>query len=234
MPPRGRGWYWQREASGRAVSALVVGDGSGRAAVLGTSEQRPACLPGRRFRFGGAVAPARLTAGPLARLAEAAAALAEHHGVRGLASVDALVAGDRVAVLEINPRPGASLDAYEQAYAVNLFDLHRRACGGNLPEASLEPRRAAGSKIVHAHGTVHVPAGFVWPDWAADRTPALTRVRAGGPICTVLVQAGDAVAVWELLAARAEALHAALGRAMACAAASGRGRRAQRVGMGAP
>jgi uncharacterized protein len=234
-PPRGRGWYWQREARGRAVSALVVGDGSAGAALLGTSEQRPASLPSRRrFRFGGAVAPARLTAGALARLGEAAAALAKHHGVRGLASVDALVAGDRVTVLEINPRPGASLDAYEQAYAVNLFDLHRRACGGNLPEAPLEPRRAAGSRIVHAHGTMRVPTGFIWPDWAADRTPALTRVRAGGPICTVLAQAGDAGAVWELLAARAEALHAALDRAMACAAAGSRGRRAQRVGMGAP
>jgi uncharacterized protein len=234
LPPRGRGWYWQREARGRAVSALVVGDGSGGAAVLGTSEQRPASPPGRRFRFGGAVAPARLTAEALARLAEAAAALAKHHGIKGLASVDALVAGDRVTVLEINPRPGASLDAHELACAVNLFDLHRRACGGSLPEAPLEPRRAAGSRIVHAHRTLRLPPGFAWPDWAADRTPALTRVRAGGPICTVLAQAGDAGTVWELLAARADALHAALDRATACAAAASREGRARQVGVGTP
>jgi predicted ATP-grasp superfamily ATP-dependent carboligase len=234
LPPRGRGWYWQREARGRAVSALVVGDGSGGASVLGTSEQPPASLPGRRFRFGSAVAPARLTAGALARLSEAAAALAARHSIKGLASVDALVAGDRATVLEINPRPGASLDAYEQAYGVNLFDLHRRACGGSLPKAPLEPRRAAGSRIVHAHRALRIPPGFVWPDWAADRTPALTRVREGGPICTVLAQAGDAGAVWELLAARAEALHAALDRAIACAPAASRGHHAQRAGIGAP
>jgi predicted ATP-grasp superfamily ATP-dependent carboligase len=234
-PPRGRGWYWQRETRGRAVSALVAGHGSSGAAVLGTSEQQPGSLPGRRrFRFGGAVAPARLTAGALARLAEAAAALAERHGVKGLASIDALVVGDRVTVLEINPRPGATLDAYEQAYAVNLFDLHRRACEGSLPKAPLEPRHAAGSRIVHAQRTVRIPPGFVWPDWAADRTPALTRVRAGGPICTVLAQAGDAGAIWELLAARAEALHAALDRAIACAAAVSDGRRAQQTGIGTP
>ena len=52
------------------------------------------------------------------------AALATHYRLRGLASVDALVAGDSVTVLELNPRPGGSLDAYGAPLASICFAVH--------------------------------------------------------------------------------------------------------------
>ena len=76
-------------------------------------------------------------------LEQAALRLAEHYRLRGLASVDALVAGDAVTVLELNPRPGGSLDAYGSALGVNLFALHVAACrGGSLPEPDGAERAA--------------------------------------------------------------------------------------------
>jgi predicted ATP-grasp superfamily ATP-dependent carboligase len=201
-PPRGHGWYWQHRAQGRPVSALVIGNGSA-ARLLGCSEQWAAPLPGRRFRFAGTLAPATLSPVAGAGLAAAAVALVQHHGMVGLVSVDALVAGDTVTVLELNPRPGASLDAYAQALGLDLFGLHRAACAGRLPSAPSAGDRAAGSLIVYARRTVTVAADFVWPAWCADLSPSGTRIAAGGPIATVLAEGRDPLAVRALLAARA-------------------------------
>lgn len=201
-PPRGLGWYWQRWAPGRPVSALVVGNGSA-ARVLGCSEQWAAPHPGRRFRFAGTLAPATVSPVARARLASAAEALVRHHALVGLVSVDALVAGDAVTILELNPRPGASLDAYAEALGLDLFGLHRAACAGHLPPAPAPGDRAAGSLIVYARRAVTVAAGFDWPDWCADLSPPGTRIAAGGPIATVLAEGHDPLAVRALLAARA-------------------------------
>ena len=200
--PCGRGWYWQRRAPGRPVSALVVG-ARGVARVLGCSEQWSARLPGRRFRFAGAAAPARLPAGAQAYLEATAARLVEHFGLVGLCSVDALVADEAVSVLEVNPRPGAALDASAGALGLDLFAVHVAACrGGGLAEVP-RPLGAAGSEIVYAERATQVPAGFVWPEWAADRSPPGTRIARHGPICTVRAEGSDPAAVRGLLASRA-------------------------------
>jgi uncharacterized protein len=128
------------------------------------------------------------------------------HGIRGLASVDALVQGDEVVVLELNPRPGASLEAYGRAHAVNLFRAHREACAGRLAGALPPASAVAGSAIVYAERQVRIPAGFPWPGFAVDRTPCGTPLRAGAPVCTVLAEADDASAVRALLADRGRAV----------------------------
>lgn len=206
--PVGRGWYWQRAAPGRPVSALVAGDGA-RARLLATSRQWAAPGHRRRFRYGGAVVPASLSATAAARLEAAARALTEAFAVQGLASVDALVAGDEVAVLELNPRPGAAFEACELALGVNLFGVHVAACQGELPAAAAVGS-AAGCAIVHARRGVTVPAGMAWPAWVGDRSPPGTAIRAGGPVCTVRAIAGDAPTVRALLAERTETVWAAM------------------------
>lgn len=205
--PRGRGWYWQRRVPGEPVSALVVGDGV-HARVLGFSAQW--AQPGRRFRFAGAAAPAALTAVARDGLADAAARIAADHGLLGIGSVDALVAGDIVSVLELNPRPGASFDAYERAFGLNLFRLHRDAVAGRLPEPA-SPVGAAGTAIVRAPAALHVPTAFAWPAWTADRTPGGTLVPAGAPLCTVIAGVGDVAEVRPALAAHERRILAILG-----------------------
>ena len=207
--PRGRGWYWQRWARGTPVSALVLANGSG-ASVLAFARQLLAPRPGRRFRFGGVVAPAAISAVAREWLGQAALAIARSFRLRGLASVDALVADDAVQVLEVNPRPGGSLDAHGAALGVDLFGLHVAACRGDpLPEG-LAPRMAAGSLIVYAERGLVVPASFAWPDWAADRPPVGTVIPAGAPVCTVLARDGDPDAVAVALHERGRWVRAAM------------------------
>jgi predicted ATP-grasp superfamily ATP-dependent carboligase len=201
--PHGRGWYWQWRAGGRPVSALMLGSH-----VLGLSEQWAAPRRGQRFRYAGAVTPAGLAPRARDRLLEAATRLAAHFALRGLGSVDALVAGDEVTVLEVNPRPGATLDIFRGG--LELFRCHVDGCRGLAVAPSPSAGSAAGSLIVYADRTIRVMPGFLWPAWAADRTPVGTLIRSGGPICTVLAESGDPASARELLHARACAIQESL------------------------
>ena len=183
--------YYQRFVEGVPVSALVLA-GGGTAMVLGLSEQWPA--PGslaQPFRFGGAAAPADLADSLARRLSEAAIAIAQELNLTGLNSVDFIAGVERETfhVIEVNPRPGASLDVFERIVAQPLFDLHIRACRGDLPGAVPRQKIAAASAILYADGNMLIRGDFEWPDWTADRPRAGTKIKAGEPVCTVLAEA---------------------------------------------
>ncbi len=183
-----RDGYFQRRMPGVPVSALLLGDGR-RARVLGFARQWTA--PGWGFRFAGVSLPLDLPGPQAARLAAAARAVAVAFRLRGLGSVDFLLAGRRFWLLELNPRPTAALEAWELACDVSLCRLHIAACRGRLAP---RPRvlRAAASEIVFAPRALRMPEGFPWPSWARDRSPPGTRIAAGGPVCTVVATAADA------------------------------------------
>jgi uncharacterized protein len=208
--------YYQRRVPGRPVSALVLGDGA-RARALAFSEQWADPAPdGRAFRFSGCVVPAMLSSTRLrARLARAAEAVVASYALRGLGSVDFLVDGDRFHLLEVNPRPGASLDACEHAHGVSLFERHVRACQGDLGEALPPPRRAVASAIVYARSRLIAPHDMDWPAWAADRGQEGTVIFPGQPVCTAFGEAVDASEARRQACHRAETVLAHLDRATA-------------------
>jgi predicted ATP-grasp superfamily ATP-dependent carboligase len=218
--PRGRGWYWQRRVRGEPHSALVVGNGR-EAQMLAFGRQLLAPTAGRPFRFGGTVAPAEISDAALEKAAAAATILVERYALRGLASVDMLVDGDEIIVLEVNPRPGASLDAYRRGLSADLFAAHVAGCRGEAVPA-VTARATGGSLIVHARRSMLVPDQPEWPDWAADRSPPGTRIASGGPICTVLAEGADGSSVERCLRTRAETIlavygqHAGVRRAALC------------------
>ena len=202
--PEGPGWYWQRRVAGRPVSALVLGSGSG-ARALGLSAQW--ALGGRRgHRFAGVAVPAAISAAAGTRLRHAAETLGSAFGLEGLFSVDALVEKDRLWILEINPRPGASLDAFELAHGTSLFALHAGSFRGG-PVGTLPPAaRAAASEILYAPRALEVPSDMAWPAWAADRSPPGTAIPRGGPVCTVLATGAEARGAMARLRERARTI----------------------------
>jgi methenyltetrahydromethanopterin cyclohydrolase len=214
--------YYQRFVEGSPVSALVIADGS-EARVLGFSEQWAA--PGslaQPFRFGGAAAPADISGELAERLEEAALAIARGLNLTGLNSVDFIAEPGRgdFHVIEVNPRPGASLDVFERIGKTSLFALHVQACRGELPQGGLNTTGAAASAILYADRDLRIAPGFSWPEWTADRPRAGLWLKAGEPICTVLAEAhggGDpapTAVAQEIAMARSEALRAAISRCM--------------------
>lgn len=194
--------YYQRRVPGDAVSALVLGNGTS-GLVLGFSTQWAAPAAERPFRFGGAARPAELAPSIAARLAAAVRRLIAAVPLKGLNSIDFLVDGDDFWLLEINPRPGATLDIFEPPQG-SLFAWHVCACAGMLPEHVQIPEAATAIAIVYAENDVAVTPGFDWPQWTADRPMAGTIVRAGDPLCTVFARAATAAEARRLVTERAE------------------------------
>jgi predicted ATP-grasp superfamily ATP-dependent carboligase len=183
-------FYFQRHVAGTPVSALVLA-AAGRGLVLGFSDQWPNPTPGKPFRYGGAVRPAALTHETTAALTDAVRRLVARLPLAGLNSFDFLVGGRDFCLLEINPRPGATLDLFEPADG-SLFALHLAACRGRLPERAPICVGARAAAVVYAERDIPAFPAVDWPAWTADRPHPGIPFKAGEPLCTVLASAATA------------------------------------------
>jgi predicted ATP-grasp superfamily ATP-dependent carboligase len=202
------GWYLQRRAVGTPVSALLVADGR-RGSLLGWSAQwadRDAAQP---FRWAGAVQPAAPAPAVAGAIGAALDALVAESGLVGLASLDLLVEGASFQVLEVNPRPGATLDVFDGEGPGSLLALHLAACAGVLAPWT-PPPTARAMTVVYADRPRSVPPRLAWPAWTVDRSPDGTRFAAGDPICTVVADASGPAAARALALRRAAAALAML------------------------
>ncbi len=198
--------YYQRRVRGRPVSVLLLADGQ-RAQTLGTSAQWATPDTSRPFRFGGAVRPADVDLPIQQAICRAAERLAEAFALAGLNSVDFLVAEDTFHAIEINPRPGATLDIFAHP---RLFAAHLDACGGHLPNAPLIFTRAGATAIAYAPCDVaHMPE-LDWPGWCADRQKPGTRLAAGDPVCTVSAEAEEPGTARKMVGERVAAIRSYL------------------------
>jgi predicted ATP-grasp superfamily ATP-dependent carboligase len=197
------GFYYQRRVEGCPISACVVANGSS-AAILGFSSQWASPTRQRRFRFGGAARPATLAPEMTERLTAAIERLMPHIGLVGLNGVDFLVDGVEFHLLEINPRPSAVLDIFEQETGDSLFGMHVAACHGALPQALPSWPTATASEIVYADEDIPPIPPLVWPAWTADRPIAGSTISAQSPVCTVLASADTAAEAKRLVSARAK------------------------------
>jgi predicted ATP-grasp superfamily ATP-dependent carboligase len=183
------GIYFQRLIEGRAISALFLANGR-HCRVIGFSEQWTAPAPRRRFRYGGAVRPASLSKAAEAEMGRAVGLVASAFGLRGLGSADFLLKENQPYLLEINPRPGATLDVFAGA-AKPLLGLHVDAVtSSRLPREGLVFEGAAASAILYAPKGLIVPRNMIWPSWAADLPKPGEQIDKQRPICILLARAG--------------------------------------------
>ncbi len=213
-PPRGAGWlskriggaggshivpcglkgtsrnvYYQQRLEGRSISALFVANGR-EARVLGFSEQWTAPSSRSLWRYGGAVGPAALPKPITRAMASAVKSVATEFKLKGLGSADFMMSGDEALLLEINARPGATLDIFDSGRSP-LLQLHLDAVvNGKLPRQGLKFSDAKASAIVYAKGDIAVPPHVKWPDWVADRPKPSEWIDKNRPICTVSARAG--------------------------------------------
>lgn len=195
-----RGNVLQEFLPGLSGSFTFLADGR-RAVPVGCTEQ----LIGRKefggkpFAWCGNVAPLAFAPGGEAARTETllrrmAEVLAEMFSLRGLNTVDFVLAGKRGERLpvpvEINPRPSASLEVLEMLLGRSLFGEHVRACRGVLPEEPFRPKSGFfGKGIVFARRKVTVSATGEWrASGRADIPHDGEVIDRGNPICTVFGQ----------------------------------------------
>jgi uncharacterized protein len=101
-------------------------------------------------------------------------------------------------VLEINPRPSASM----QLYDANLFVHHIKACQGELLEYNYLQQGYTGYQVIYAVHDAKIPKGFAWPKGAVDLPVGGSIISAGQPICSIISHQKDPQQVLEQLKAK--------------------------------
>jgi predicted ATP-grasp superfamily ATP-dependent carboligase len=176
----------QRRVEGLSCSAVAVADGRS-AVVLGATEQLR--LP-RSFHWTGNVTPPRLPESERAeldgQLRAVCAEVAGRFGVRGAFGVDAVWDGRHAWVLEVNPRPSASLELF----GPGSFEAHVRAARGfGLPTAGVPPASScmAVKLVLFAGRTLRAPDPDWWPAGLVRDIPrAGETITRGEPVCTLV------------------------------------------------
>ncbi len=218
--------YFQREMPGTPMSATFIANG-GDACVLGFNRLIVRRFGARPFVFCGAVGPVALPEDLANRITAIVRSLAVEFALRGLGSLDFMLDGDALGVLEINPRPPASIALYgrkpadAREPAQGLIASHVRAClEGELPQPTalgshgFSHGPVKGTEIVFATRPLQLdePAALRLAGRAAchDLPFGATRFQTGDPICSVSASGPDAAQVHALLALGREAVHRSL------------------------
>jgi predicted ATP-grasp superfamily ATP-dependent carboligase len=183
----------QRYVGGLSCSAVAIGDGH-RAVVLGLTEQ---LHRGPGFQWIGNVTPPSLPAAELVELEDqlrgVCAEVAARFGVRGAFGVDAVWDGRHAWVLEVNPRPTASLELF----GPGCFEAHVRGARGlGLPVPGVPACPATAGRavklIMFADRTVCAPEPDWWPAGLVHDIPrAGETIERGGPVCTLISAEAD-------------------------------------------
>jgi len=196
--------YFQKRAAGEQVS--LMGLVSDKSAAFAASRQWTSPLLRRPFRYGGAVGSLLLDEDLEARLIEMSLAVSEALLLKGIVSFDYLVEDGNSLLLEVNPRPGATLDVFDDA-AGTVFKAHVEAARGGDPAALLasewHPPVARAAAFLYADRGPLSVAPVDWPAWAADRPRPGSVIGAGQPLATVIA---EGVSVAEVEAACLERL----------------------------
>ncbi|MEX3936597.1 ATP-grasp domain-containing protein [Paraburkholderia phymatum] len=196
--------YFQRQSAGVSMSALFLA-ARREASIIGYAEQL--CVPSGALPYvhAGSLGPIDLPARVTEQIACAVRSIASRANLRGLHSVDFLLDGDSVNVLEINARPSSTMALYERssrdAWPRGLLAAHIDAClHDRLPAPRVNapmnaPMNAPSCRV--AQQVVFAPEAFtatrrfsdtLYVDPVCHDIPnAGTRIEAGQPVCTVLV-----------------------------------------------
>jgi methenyltetrahydromethanopterin cyclohydrolase len=180
--------YWQKFQAGAAQSVLFLADGE-QVQVIGFNSQWSVRLSEtQEFVFSGVINSTDLSDARKALITGWLKQMVPAFWLKGLNSLDFIHADDCSYVLEINPRPSASMQLYDQ----DLLGRHIQTCvGGALialsPEAGrLKSPLQRGYQIVYAERDLIIPDHFEWPDWCMDLPKPGNMCRAGQPLCSII------------------------------------------------
>jgi predicted ATP-grasp superfamily ATP-dependent carboligase len=174
--------YWQKFQAGAQYSVLFLADGKS-AQMIGFNTQWTIDLgEGREFIFSGIINSCELLNEDKERITDWLHKLACEFRLKGLNSLDFIQADDKIFVLEINPRPSASM----QLYDADLLSRHIKSSQGQLTDYAPSKKGYTGYQIVYAKQDITIPYAFEWPNGCMDLPEFGVTYRTGEPVCSII------------------------------------------------
>lgn len=190
--------YWQAQAEGMPMSVLFLADGR-RGLRLALNRLTVRALGVHPHVYRGAIGPID-DAALAERIDALLAQLVPAFALRGLASLDFIRSADGTPLLlEINPRPSASMALHAHALQGGLMRAHVDAVCGRLPDDIAPASGLRGTEILFARRACSVPSALAdaladAPD-CHDLPDAGTTFAAGDPVCSVSAVGADPATV---------------------------------------
>jgi methenyltetrahydromethanopterin cyclohydrolase len=174
--------YLQIYQTGKQYSVLFLADGL-HTQIVGFNSQWTTCLDdSREFIFSGIINFCDLKFDQQAQVVGWLKKIVPLFNLKGLNSLDFISDGLNSWLLEINPRPSASMQLYE----VNLFERHIKASLGELTHDLYHVNGYTGYQVVYAQHEIMVPDSFLWPEGCVDLPESGVICRTGQPICSIM------------------------------------------------
>lgn len=199
------GRYYQRFVRGTNLSALFLANGE-TAITLGFSRQWVSPSRSSPYRYGGAVRLRHYRRDNADQIRTWLSALTRRTGLVGLCSADFITHGATQHLIEINPRPGATLDIFDTPEAPLIVEHLRASMGHAVTRPSY--RGSAAAAIAYTNADIGAFPHIDWPDLTADHQIAGTALKAGDPVCTVFATAGSARAAMKAVKERVDQIAA--------------------------
>ena len=202
--------YYQDYVPGRVCSVIFLAADQ-KQRTVGYNVLHQATASGKPFLFSGAIsmAPAEKTHVLVQQYLDS---IVSGSQLTGLCGMDFIVDdNEQVHILEINPRPPATLELHEGEQSLVAAHI---ACFEQLPGGYTRCELHRGYVIIYATGAFTLDATQQWPAWTRDQPRPGTRIEQGHPVCTIHAEAETTEAVEQLLEARKQALKSSLDNAL--------------------
>lgn len=184
------GDYYQRRIAGSTYSVLFLANGDDLR-IIGFNTLQTIAVGKTPFLFAGAMNFTNLGKDVLHVVAGFALKLVRKTGLVGLNSMDFMFDPLKgPLVLEINPRPSATMALYDRDAPLGLLRAHIQATGGSLMPIPITTQFRT-FHVVLAGRNLSVPQALAWPSWCHDRPIKGTSVMANTPFCTVEAEASS-------------------------------------------
>jgi predicted ATP-grasp superfamily ATP-dependent carboligase len=197
--------YYQKYIPGEVMSVLFIANGARHRTIgynlLGVGGSKPSTP----FLYSGAigqVSPRDVVRNQIEPIVDR---LVCELALQGINSLDFISNDAGVYVIDINPRPTATLELYEDLAPDGWIKQHIQACGGELPLGPIiSSAMMHGHQILYAPQNLEIPGGITWPQWVKDRPRSGSIITQGQPICSLYAEGSSIVEVEAALHRRRE------------------------------
>ncbi len=172
--------YYQEYIAGESLSVLFVANGN-QAVIIGFNRQWTIA---KSFLFSGIINHAELAIIHQQTLYNWVSKLTLSYKLQGLCSLDFIFYKNKCYILEINPRPPASMQLYEK----DLLKTHYLACLGQL-EKVITPQYKiyTAYQIIYALKTIKISSQIKWPKYCCNLPQINAIIDKGQPICSIII-----------------------------------------------
>jgi uncharacterized protein len=190
--------YWQKYLTGIPYSVLFLANGQETQFIGFNRQWTTALSESEAFVFSGVMTCTDLPNQQERMMSDILNKLVSVLNLKGLNSLDFIQVGNKCHVLEINPRPSASMQLYDG----DLLSAHIFACRGLFAGALPIQSGYKGYQIVYALKDLMIPDLFEWPDGCMDLPCAGAIIRTGQPICSIISHQNKAQDVLKQLSSK--------------------------------